>query len=113
MVVFIAYGEHGREQSLVDMSSSMLFRNYYFNLAIGNFVLVAVLDFIGNYLLNGQYLTSTPEGQAHILDKRTIVVHVSIVLSTFFQLFLVSFITDSKVITLLTTSLFISIKIAI
>ncbi len=113
MVVFIGYSEHGREHSLSDMTSSMFFRNPFFNLAIANFVLAALLDFLGNYLLNYRYKTENPSNQDHILDSRTLVVHVSIVLGTFFQLFLMMFLSDSKLITLLTTLLFVTIKIVI
>ena len=112
LVFFVGLSDFGDDKAVADLATSVTFRNQYFNVAVFGFFLAGLLDFIGNFYLNDRYRADSPTDHGSFLDARVIVVHVSLVLGVFFQMFLSKFIANHKLIILLTTVLFLVIKIS-
>jgi hypothetical protein len=114
IVVFVGLDKGNSENSLKDMASAMSFRNQFFNIAVGNFFLYGLIDFLTKFIINDKYKTSPPSDHTSFFDARMIVTHISIFLGAF----LFPFVTEkigfnSKAATIVVVAAFIILKIGI
>ena len=89
----------------------VIFRNQYFNLTLIIYIVGQAMDLIIYYYQNQLYKNSHPSDWASVIDLRTIVIHVVIVLGTFaFNYAKVQFPNHHQLPTLIFICLFVFLK---
>lgn len=114
IVVFLGLGKMntGEDKQLIDFAQTITLSSYYFRMALFQFFVYNLLDFIVKFFATGEYKKETAFDNYNFFDRRIIVVHLSIFIGAFIYTFFVDKLHfNAQNATLVCVSIFILVKI--